>query len=84
MIVQNDTQINLQANGLNVTHLATSYESFIPLNSKEIQLATDKTETLNDSWTLMCDSVYSRLGIYIEENFEIDFITVNGIKKAFH
>ena len=53
MIVQNDTQINLQANGLNVTHLATSYESFIPLNSKEIQLATDKTETLNDSWTLM-------------------------------
>ena len=38
----------------------------IALNSKEMQLALDKSDKQNDSWDLMCDSVYDRLGIVIQ------------------
>jgi hypothetical protein len=78
------TMDNKIKNSLDVTHIATGYTDTIILNTKETQLATDNTSMMNESWTLMCKSVYSRLGIWIEDNYEIDFITVDGLKKAFH
>ena len=70
--------------GLKMTHLATSYPVELALNGKEMQLAMDNTDTMNDSWSMMCASVYSRTGIQIEGNYEIDFITVSGCDKLFH
>jgi len=76
--------IDKNLNCLNLTHIATGYPHTIILNSKETQLATDNTSTLNHSWDLMCQSVYDRLGEWIPDNFNVDTITVNGIKRAFH
>ena len=76
--------IDKKLNCLNLTHIATGYPHTIILNSKETQLAMDNTSSLNHSWDLMCQSVYSRLGEWIPDNFEVDFITVAGIKRAFH
>ena len=56
----------------------------IPLNSKEMQLAMDNSEYINESWALMCDSVYQRLGIEIIGKLNIKFIVVNGLAKVFH
>lgn len=56
----------------------------IALNSKEMQLALDKSDKQNDSWDLMCDSVYDRLGIMIKGNLNISFIRVNGVDRVFH
>ena len=56
----------------------------IALNSKEMQLALDKGDKQNDSWDLMCDSVYDRLGIMIKGNLNISFIRVNGVDRVFH
>lgn len=71
-------------NKLEVTHIATGYDETIILNTKETQLAIDNTSMMNESWTLMCDSVYSRLGVWIEGNYEVNTITVEGITKEFH
>ena len=76
--------IDKKLNCLNLTHIATGYPHTIILNSKETQLAMDKTSTLNHTWDLMCQSVYSRLGEWIPDNFEVNFITVEGETKAFH
>ena len=56
----------------------------IPLNSKEMQLAMDSSEYINESWALMCDSVYQRLGIEIIGKLNINYIVVNGLAKDFH
>ena len=56
----------------------------IPLNSKEMQLAMDNSEYINESWALMCDSVYQRLGIEIIGKLNINYIVVNGLAKVFH
>ena len=56
----------------------------IALNSKEMQLALDKSDKQNDSWDLMCDSVYDRLGIVIQGRLDIKFIRVNGEDRVFH
>ena len=56
----------------------------IALNSKEMQLALDKSDRQNDSWDLMCDSVYDRLGIVIQGRLDIKFIRVNGEDRVFH
>jgi hypothetical protein len=72
-------------NGLKLTHLATSYEIEVPLNGKEMQLASDKNgATIDKSWELMCASVYSREGIQIEGNYELNQIVVNGISRDLH
>ena len=71
-------------NGITLTHLATSYPIELPLNGKEMQLAMDNSDMMNDSWSLMCESVMCRLGIEIEGNFEIDYIVLNGQQKVFH
>ena len=71
--------------GLHLTHIATGYPTTLTLNQKEMQLATDKNSTtLNESWALMCSSVFEREGIQIEGNYEVDEIVVNGKVKAFH
>ena len=71
--------------GLHLNHIATGIPKTITLNQKEMQLATDKNPTtLNESWDLMCRSVYEREGVWIEGDFEVDEIVVNGKVKAFH
>jgi len=70
--------------GITLTHIATGITTDMPLNGKEIQLAIDNTETLNKSWRLMCESVYSREGIWIEGNYEVDTIVISGVAKLFH
>ena len=56
----------------------------IALNSKEMQLALDKSDKQNDSWDLMCESVYNRLGIIIKDQLNISYIRVNGVDRVFH
>ena len=71
--------------GLHLTHIATGIPTTITLNQKEMQLATDKNPTtLNESWDLMCRSVFEREGVWIEGDFEVDEIVVNGKVRPFH
>ena len=55
----------------------------IPLNSKEMQLALDKSN-VDASWSLMCDSINYRLGIDIIGNYDLKYIIVNGVKRPLH
>ena len=74
-------------NGLICSHIAEEFkgdELLIPLNSKEMQLAMDNGEYINESWALMCDSVYQRLGIEIIGKLNINYIVINGVEKVFH
>ena len=73
-------------NGLICSKVESSSENdiVITLNSKEMQLAMDNSEYINESWALMCDSVYQRLGIEIIGKLNIKFIVVNGLAKVFH
>ena len=57
--------------------------SEIPLNSKEMQLALDKSN-VDASWSLMCDSVRYRLGISIIGNYNLVSILVNGDERPLH
>ena len=57
--------------------------SEIPLNSKEMQLALDKSN-IDASWSLMCDSVRYRLGISIIGNYNLISILVNGNERPLH
>ena len=82
MKIDNYLQI---ANGLVMSHMATGIPKTITLNQKEMQLATDKNPTtLNESWDLMCRSVFEREGVWIEGDFEVDEIVVNGKVRPFH
>ena len=56
----------------------------VPLNSKEMQLAMDKSNMQNASWSLMCDSVNHRLGLYIIGNYNLDSIFINGVQNPLH
>ena len=71
-------------NGLRLTHIATNIPEDIPLNAKEMQLAMDKGPNLNRSWEMMCESVFSRIGVWIEGNFELEGIVINGKEKILH
>ena len=55
----------------------------IPLNSKEMQLALDRSD-IDASWSLMCDSINYRLGIDIIGNYDLVSIIVNGDKRPLH
>ena len=57
--------------------------SEIPLNSKEMQLALDKSN-IDASWSLMCDSVRYRIGIDIIGNYNLISILVNGDERPLH
>jgi len=71
-------------NGIIGTHLATRQEVELPLNGKEMQLALDKSDKLNESWTLMNRMVRARGEISIIGEVEVDFLVVNGVKRRFH
>ena len=55
----------------------------IPLNSKEMQLALDKSD-IDASWDLMCQSVRYRVGIDIIGNYDLVSIFVNGDERPLH
>lgn len=57
--------------------------SEIPLNSKEMQLALDKSN-VDASWSLMCDSIRYRIGIDIIGNYNLVSILVNGNERPLH
>ena len=57
--------------------------SEIPLNSKEMQLALDKSN-VDASWSLMCDTVRYRIGIDIIGNYNLVSILVNGNERPLH
>jgi hypothetical protein len=83
--VHNKGITNNMKNGITLTHLATSYPIELPLNGKEMQLAMDKNPaTIDKSWSLMCESVYSREGIMIEGNYELETLVVNGSPRPLH
>ena len=49
-------------NGLIISHLSAEFRGdkvYVPLNSKEMQLALDHGPLQNESWELMCRSVRS-------------------------
>jgi len=71
-------------NGIIGTHLTTGQEVELPLNGKEMQLALDKSDKLNESWTLMNRMVRARGEIAIIGEVEVDFLVVNGVKRRFH
>jgi len=68
-------------NGLKGTHIATGYPVEIPLNGKQMQLATYSGPGMNDLWDDMCASVDS---YDIIDQIEIDYIVINGVEKVFH
>ena len=71
-------------NGIILNHYATNINQEIPLNSKEMQLAMDKSSP-NESWDLMCESVLHREGIDIQDgNWELEFLVICGVKKVLH
>ena len=77
-------QINSKIiNGLIGDHIATGIPMEIPMNTKEMQLALDKTNP-NASWDLMCDSLVSRGEQDPRGQMNIAFIRINGVEKRFH
>jgi len=70
-------------NGIKLTHIATGYPEQIDLNAKEMQLAMDKTN-VNKSWYMLVQSVYARLGVWIEGNYELEKLIVNGKESPLH
>ena len=83
-LLNNQIRSIIMKNGIKCTHLATGYPVEIPLNYKEMQLATDKSDMSNDSWDIMCDAVLERTGIEIIGQMELDQIVINGIDKPLH
>jgi len=59
-------------NLLVLTHIATNIPESVELTDSEMVLAKDKSETINESWWKLCESVKERTGIEIEGNFELE------------
>jgi len=59
-------------NLLVMTHIATGYPESVILTQDEMVLAKDKSETINESWYKLCESVKERTGLEIEGNFELE------------
>ena len=55
----------------------------LPLNSKQMQLALDKSNG-NKSWDLLCDSIKQMYGIMIIGNYNLDSIFINGVQSPLH
>lgn len=75
---------NMLVNGLKGVDLRTGLRVEIALNYKEMQLVLDQSETVNESWELMCDAVLERTGRQIKGAMDLDYIVVNGVEKVFH
>jgi len=55
----------------------------VPLNSKEMQLALDKSNP-DASWSLMCDSINYRIGIDIIGNYDLVSLILKGDERPLH
>ena len=55
----------------------------VPLNSKEMQLALDKSNP-DASWDLMCQSIRYRVGIDIIGNFDLVSLILKGDERPLH
>ena len=55
----------------------------LPLNSKQMQLALDKSN-IDASWNLLCDSINQMNGISIIGNYNLINIIVNGDVRPLH
>ena len=55
----------------------------LPLNSKQMQLALDKSN-IDASWNLLCDSINQMYGISIIGNYNLINIIVNGDVRPLH
>ena len=55
----------------------------LPLNSKQMQLAMDKSN-IDASWNLLCDSINQMYGISIIGNYNLINIIVNGDVRPLH
>ena len=70
-------------NGITLTHIATGYPEQIELNAIEMTLATDHIN-INESWEKLVESVYVRLGIWIEGNYNLETIIINREERELH
>ena len=74
-------------NGLIISQLSAEFRGdkvYVPINSKEMQLALDKSSQQNKSWELMCRSVRYRGGPDIIGNYELHYIRIKGIDRPLH
>jgi len=71
-------------NGLKGVDIRTGLRVEIALNYKEMQLVLDQSETINESWELMCDAFLERTGRQIKGAMDLNYIVVNGVEKVFH
>jgi hypothetical protein len=62
----------IKPNLLKMTHLATGYPVEVELSDAEMTLAKDKSDSMNASWEIMCNSVQWRTGIEIIGQMELD------------
>jgi hypothetical protein len=62
----------IKPNHLKMTHLATGYPVEVELSDAEMTLAKDKSDSMNASWEIMCNSVQWRTGIEIIGQMELD------------
>ena len=62
-------------------HLATNQPVEIVLTSAESELAQGKT---NEEWNALCVSIEMRTGHIIQGQIQVDYLIIDGIKRAFH
>ena len=62
-------------------HLATNQPVEIVLTADESKLAQGKT---NEEWNALCVSIEMRTGHIIQGQIQVDYLIIDGIKRAFH
>ena len=71
-------------NGIRIRQRGGDFRDIdLPLNSKQMQLALDKSN-IDASWKLLCDSIFQMYGIWIIGNYDLKYIFVNGDKNNLH
>ena len=71
-------------NGIKGVHIASGIPVDIPFNSKQMQLALDKSDKQNDSWDMVCDICVANGFIDPRGNIDIDCLVIGGVQKVFH
>ena len=71
-------------NGIRIQQRGGDFRDIdLPLNSKQMQLAMDKSN-IDASWNLLCDSINQMYGISIIGNYNLINIIVNGDVRPLH
>ena len=71
-------------NGIRIRQRGGDFRDIdLPLNSKQMQLALDKSN-IDASWNLLCDSINQMYGISIIGNYNLINIIVNGDVRPLH